>query len=186
MRLPKVEPFCSKKPYDACVIRQQMKKCKRCGAKQLHKNFQCPVQRSKRFKCGSYGHFARQCRSRFKRSNCSIVSNDNDVAVINDTAGAPDIVYVHILVNNIAANALIDTGSTLSYVNQKFAIANRFQLSNENNEIGLAVTGNCFQSKEVCSSTIRLQNRTYRDVKLHVVKRFTHRCYCWARYFKVT
>ena len=74
------------------------------------------------------------------------------------------------MVNNVAANALIDTGSTLSYVNQKFAIANRFQLSNENNEIGLAVTGNCFQSKEVCSSTIRLQNRTYRDVKLHVLK----------------
>ena len=96
--------------------------------------------------------------------------NDNDVAVINDTAGVPDTVNVRILVNNVAANALIDTGSTLSYVNQKFAIASRFQLSNENNEIGLAVTGNCFQSKEVCSSTIRLQNRTCRDVKLHVLK----------------
>ena len=158
MRLAKVEPFCSKKPFDACVIRQQMKKCERCGANQLHKKFQCPAQRSKCFKCGSYGHFARQCRSRFKRSNCSIVSNHNDVAVINDTAGVPDIVNVRTLVNNVAANALIDTGSTLSYVNQKFAIANRFQLSNENNEIGLAVTGNCFQSKEVSLSTIRLQN----------------------------
>ena len=46
----------------------------------------------------------------------------------------------------------------------------RFQLSNESNEIGLAVTGNCFQSKEVCLSTIHLQNRTYYDVKLHVLK----------------
>ena len=95
---------------------------------------------------------------------------DPVVAVISDTAGVPDIVNVRILVNNVAANALIDTGSTLSYVNQKFVIANRFQLSNENNEIGLAVTGNCFQSKKVCSSTICLQNRTYRDVKLHVLK----------------
>ena len=170
MRLAKVEPFCSEKLRDACVIRQQMKKCERCGANQLHKKFQCPAQRSKCFKCGSYGHFARQCCSRFKRSNCSIVSNDNDVIVINDTAGVPDIVNVHILVNNVAANAIIDTGSTLSYVNQKYAIANRFQLSNESNEIGLAVTGNCFQSKEVCLSSIRLQNRTYYDVKLHVLK----------------
>ena len=165
MRLAKIEPFCSKKPFDVCVIRQQVKKCECCGANQLHKKFQCPAQRSKCFKCGSYGHFARQCRSRFKRSNSFIVSNDNDVAVINDTAGAPDIVNVRILVNNVAANPLTDTGSTLSYINQKFAITNRFQLSNENNEIGLGITGNCFQSKEVCLSTIRLQNRTYRDVR---------------------
>ena len=113
MRLAKVESFFSQKPSDACVIRQQMKKCKRCGANQLHKKFQCPTQRSKCFKCDSFGYFARQCRSRFKRFNCSIVSNDNDVAVINDTAGVPDIVNVRILVNNVAVNALIDTGSTL-------------------------------------------------------------------------
>ena len=68
MRLSKVEPFCSKKPSDACVIRQQIKKCERCDANQLHKKFQCPAQRSKCFKCGSYGHFARQYCSRFKKS----------------------------------------------------------------------------------------------------------------------
>ena len=49
-------------------------------------------------------------------------------------------------------------GSMLSYINQKFAIANKFQLSNESNEIGLAITGNCFQSKKVCLSIIHLQN----------------------------
>ena len=39
MRLSKVEPFFSKKPSDACVIRRQMKKCERCSANQLHKKF---------------------------------------------------------------------------------------------------------------------------------------------------
>ena len=62
------------------------------------------------------------------------------------------------LANNVATNALIDTSSKLSYVNQKFAIANRFQLSNVSNKIGLAITRNCFQSKEVSLFTIHLQN----------------------------
>ena len=43
--------------------------------------------------------------SRVKRSNCLIVSNDDDVVVKNYTAGVSDIVNVRILVNNIAANA---------------------------------------------------------------------------------
>ena len=100
-----------------------MKKCECCGANQLHKKFLCPSQRCKYFKYNSYWHFARQCHSHIKSSNCSVLSNDDDVAVINDTAGIPGTVNVHILVNNVAVNALIDTGSTLSYVHQKFAIA---------------------------------------------------------------
>ena len=42
-RRAKVGPFCSEKPFDAYVIRQQMKKCKRCDANQIHKKFQCPA-----------------------------------------------------------------------------------------------------------------------------------------------
>ena len=103
-----------------------MKKCKRCSANQHHKRFQCPTQRRKCFKYDSYEHFVRQCHFFIKRSNRSVVSNDDDVAVTNYTAGVPDIVNVCILVNSVAANTLIDTGSTLSYVNQKFAIANKF------------------------------------------------------------
>ena len=114
MKLAKVEPFCFKKPCEACVIRQQIKKCERCGANQLHKMFQGPSQRRKCFKCVSYGHFPRQCRSLVKRFNCLVVSNNDDVGVTNDTAGVPDIVNVRILVNNVAVNVLIDTSS---YIN---------------------------------------------------------------------
>ena len=45
MKLAKIEPFCSEKPGEACVIREQIKNCERCGANQLHKKFRCPAQR---------------------------------------------------------------------------------------------------------------------------------------------
>ena len=80
MRLAKLEPFCSETPSDACVIRQQMKKCERCGANQLHKKFQCPAKEVSALNAVAMD--MRQCRSRFKGSNCSIVSNDNDVALM--------------------------------------------------------------------------------------------------------
>ena len=89
--------------------------------------------------------------SRVKRSNCLVVSYDDDIAVIKDSAGVPDIVNMRILVNNVAANALIDTSSKLIYVNLKFVIANRFQRSNDSIKIGLVETGNCFKVKKfVC------------------------------------
>ena len=80
---------------------------------------------------------------------------------MNSIAGFPDSVNVHIQVNNDVANALIDSGSSMSYINSKFAIANRFHRRNKSNKIGLAVTGNYFQSIEVCLFTIYLQNQSY-------------------------
>ena len=126
------------------------------------------------FKSDSYGCFVRQCYFDIKRFNCSVISNDDDVAVLNDTTGVPDIINVCVLVNNVAANPLIDTGSMLSCINQKFATANKFQQSNKSNEIGFEVTENCFQSNKVSLCLIHLQNQTYCNVKLHVLKRFIH------------
>ena len=44
-----------------------------------------------------------------------------------------------------------------------------FTQCNERNEIGLAVTGNCSQSDGFCLVTICMQNRSYSNIKLHVL-----------------
>ena len=88
---------------------------------------------------------------------------------INNTDGVPDIVNRHMLINNVVANALIDTGSTLSYINQNVAIANRFPRGNESNKIDFGKPESVFKIKKF-SNTIRLQNRTYCNAKLHVLR----------------
>ena len=60
------------------------------------------------YKCDEYEHFAKQCRS----CNCSGVLEI--VAATN--RDAPGKVNVKITVDGIQANAIINTGSTLSYI----------------------------------------------------------------------
>ena len=149
----------------SCSIQQPKKTCSYCG-NDIHARSQCPAKRSKCYKCGNYGHFAKQCRSRTKQLNYTTVS---DVAALNAENGAPHKVNVPITVNGIQANALIDTGSTLSHINRTFASQHDFTLCTERNEIGLAVTGNCSQSDGFCLVTICMQNRSYPDMKLLVL-----------------
>ena len=78
----------------------------------------CRAKRSKYYNCGNFGYFAKQCRSQTKSIN---FSSNLDVAVMNAANGAPDKVNVKISVNGVDANALIDTGSTLSHINRSFA-----------------------------------------------------------------
>ena len=150
---------------NSCSTQQLQKTCGYCG-NDYHVRSQCPAKRSKCYKCGNYGHFAKQCRSPNKQLNCTTTS---DVAALNAENGAPHKVNVQITVNGVQANALINTGSTLSHINRTFALQHNLTQCNERNEIGLAVTGNCSQSDGFCLVIICMQNRSYSDMKLLVL-----------------
>ena len=150
---------------EACTIQRIKKKCDYCG-NDMHTRFQCPAKRSKCYKCGNYGHFAKQCRSKTKQTNSLSIL---DVAVMNSDVGARDKVNVRITIDGMSANALIDTGSTLSHINKNFAFKHKFRRCNEYNEIGLAISGSGSQSEGYCLSTIQLKNRCYPDMKLLIL-----------------
>ena len=150
---------------EACTIQRIKKKCDYCG-NDMHSSFQCPAKRSKCYKCGNYGHFAKQCRSKTKQTNSLSIL---DVAVLNSDVGARDKVNVRITIDGVSANALIDTGSTLSHINKNFAFKHKFRRCNEYNEIGLAISGSGSQSEGYCLSTIQLKKRCYPDMKLLIL-----------------
>jgi len=45
------------------------KQCSRCGSWEQHPGSKCPAKRSKCFKCGYFGHYAKECRSRSKATD---------------------------------------------------------------------------------------------------------------------
>lgn len=69
-------------------------------------------------KCGKKGHYQRVCKSKSAR-------NPNVAAFSNTLAAVPGVVQclqksiIRASVNNIQLNALIDTGSSLSFLNEK-------------------------------------------------------------------
>ena len=58
---------------------------------------------------------------------------------MNAVNDASDKVNVKISVNGINANALIDTGSTLSHIYKSFVLKHKVNVSGKCNEIGLAL-----------------------------------------------
>ena len=114
------------KTWNSCSTQQLQKTCSYCG-NDIHVRSQSSAKRSKCYKCGNYGHFAKQFRSRNKQLNCTTTLG---VATLNAENGAPHKANVQITVNGVQANALFDTGPTLSHINRTLALLHNFTQCN--------------------------------------------------------
>ena len=111
--------------------------CYFCGKGQHHQQ-QCPARSAICNICHRRGHFASACRSKpqsqqfdqnqhykppyVSRSSAAITSRPISYSPTLATTGgkSESKVYIPVLVNGITTTALVDTGSTESYVNKKF------------------------------------------------------------------
>ena len=148
----------------ATTNKYSKKNCRYCGSKFYHLRMECPAKRSKCFKCGYFGHFAKQCSNKQKKYSAALSRKVNNS--ISSLQTSLDKVHLPILIDGVKANALIDTGSSLNHIDKRFAKRNKFTIYTESNQIGLAVNGKFSQSEGFCLSTICLENRNYAETKL--------------------
>ncbi|GFW01766.1 uncharacterized protein TNCV_1232661 [Trichonephila clavipes] len=93
-------------------------KCFFCG-NDLHSQTLCPARDVTCRNCGKKGHYQRVCKSRLGRNSSNVVASSNTLAAISGSTHCLQKSIIKALVNNIQLSALIDTGSSLSFLNEK-------------------------------------------------------------------
>ena len=92
--------------------------CYFCGSNKWHPSTQCSARNENCNFCGKLGHYAKCCLKRKDSSNCVGPPSLATTTALQSTFSKH--VLADIIVNNKTAQALIDTGSTNSYINEEF------------------------------------------------------------------
>ncbi|GFS56550.1 retrovirus-related Pol polyprotein from transposon 17.6 [Trichonephila clavipes] len=95
-------------------------KCFICG-NDLHSRTLCPARDVTCRNSGKKGHYQRVCKSRPGRNSSNVVASSNTLVAISGSTHCLQKSIIKALVNNIQLSALIDTGSSLSFLNEKHA-----------------------------------------------------------------
>ena len=159
------------------------RKCYFCG-NNIHNRQNCPARDCTCNKCGKIGHFAKVCQSKSKSSQtasvCPVADTPPSATSVYPTlatisAASPQGLQksvVKIEVNEHSVEALIDTGSTDSFMSQK--LASKLQLSVSPVTSVVTMADSSLQVKVVGYSIVNLKiadNYFYENVKLSILEK---------------
>ncbi|XP_059045830.1 uncharacterized protein LOC131841531, partial [Achroia grisella] len=150
--------------------RNTFESCYFCGEKRHPRRF-CPAASSTCLSCGKRGHFAKVCRNKSQRN--AATSNENQsIETLSCILSAADLskATVPIIINNkIMARALIDTGSTASFIDKR--LVNHYDLIETpyHQKITMAKSNLISHVKSRCALTIEIQKQKV-EVNLMVME----------------
>ena len=145
-------------------------KCFFCGYNK-HPRSKCPAREALCRNCNKVGHFQRVCKS-----------NPNDKRITSCTK--PQLpsfctavfpvslskAVIPILVNGVSLNALIDTGSSDSYISSGVVRKHRWFVYPSNLSITMASTTHSSVTQGHCFVSVEYQGRHYSSVKLSLLR----------------
>lgn len=151
-------------------------KCFFCGGARHHRS-KCPARNAECLKCAKKGHFAKVCKM---KSTCAS-SSDQSVAV--QTQYHPQLLCVpnniplglskatfDVTVNGKLLKALVDSGSTESYINYDLAITLHLVISPVNKKISLATSSSIAHPVGSVRVSLSYLDHSFHNVKLTVLK----------------
>ena len=149
--------------------------CYFCGGAP-HNRLKCPARESVCHNCEIKGHFSRVCRSKKKPGKTSgnvATMYAPTLCALGVTAAFPNSLShaaLPAVIDGVTVTALIDSCSSDSFINQQ--VANRLQLaiSPTTRNISMALTTLKIDVIGCCTTDITLNDRTYSNVQLSVLK----------------
>ncbi|XP_047527311.1 uncharacterized protein LOC125064368 [Vanessa atalanta] len=146
------------------------KHCFFCGGN-IHRRFKCPARNATCQLCTKTGHFANVCRSNKETLN-NVVNEDAPVEVAMISAASPSSLKratVSVTINNYEADALIDTGSSVSFVSGSLAQTINLKRNPCKQAITLASLNHISFVEGSCVATIKIGQHIYKRQPLLIV-----------------
>lgn len=149
------------------------RRCFFCGSKVIHQRIKCPALNSTCQLCSKKGHFASVCRSKQNLNAITNEDNSENMDVFAISAASPSSLLkstISVSINNYKADALIDTGSSLSFINEELARLLKLRKKHCQQTITLASLCHTSPVSCYCNATIQLEKHCYKNAQLLVVR----------------
>ncbi|KAI5652144.1 gag-polyprotein putative aspartyl protease domain-containing protein [Phthorimaea operculella] len=160
---------------------QNKRRCFFCGGP-VHQRLKCPARNADCQLCSKKGHFANVCRSSSgqtqRAANVIITQDDDSQSELTDPqlltilAAAPASLRkttVKINLNNIRADALLDSGSSITFINNNLARSMDLKRKPSRRAVALASSNNISYTEGHCYATIEIGNHKYERHPLHIL-----------------
>ena len=149
-------------------------KCFYCGGASHHRR-KCPAREAMCHTCGIKGHFSSVCMKKKQGNSVGNVATtySSSLCALGISAAFPSSLShaaVPIVINGVALTALIDSCSSESFINEQVANRLKLTLSPSTRNISMALTTLKTDIIGCCTADITLNNCTYTDVILSVLK----------------
>ena len=162
---------------DLAAASTSSSKCRRCffcGSSSIHRRIKCPAFNATCQICAKKGHFANVCRSNKLNSNAVVSESTTNTITESATisAASPSSLRkatVPIKVNDVPAEALIDTGSSVSFINKRLAQDINLEQKPYKQAITLASLSHISFVEGICFATIKLDEHIYKQQPLLIV-----------------
>jgi len=147
--------------------------CFFCGDNKWHPRDRCPAKNKTCDFCAKVGHLAKCCLRKKEsikaRSSCINCIEHHVLASAALQSTFPPQVLTEVTVNNKTAQALIDTGSTCSYISQDFV--KKYKLRYKQAKILANMANSSLQTEitGVCYLNLKFLDYAYKDCKFYVM-----------------
>ncbi|XP_046841983.1 uncharacterized protein LOC124436099 [Xenia sp. Carnegie-2017] len=163
------DPLPSDNHVSAAVKPQR--KCYFCGGP-IHNRKECPARSCVCNNCGKTGHYAKVCQSQAVKGTKTTASI-RSASLCSISAAFPKSLMqasTKVSVNSTVLTALVDSGSSDSYINDKVAIQLKLKLLKSDDSLSMALTSLKAKVLGHCFFDIQLGHQGYSSVRLGVLK----------------